>query len=322
MLTYAQLKEKPKEFLSATGLYHDEFERLLPIFMEKLGAHHLPEQTKRGKARQRRAGAGPKERLATGEDKLLFILVYEKTYPLQTMHGLQFDLSQQRANYWIHFLMPILQKTLAKMGKTPERDPKAVANNLLVNENAADLLIDGTERRRQRPKDAKKQEEYYSGKKKAHMDKNILLANAHTRKVVYLSPTENGKKHDKKIADENNIAYPSGATLGKDTGFQGYEPKGVITFQPKKKPKGKELSAADKWMNKLISGTRVLVENTIAGVKRCRIVKDIFRNTKEGFSDLAMEVACALHNLRTDCRHPVAVVVAPLHQLSAQAYYG
>jgi len=41
------------------------------------------------------------------------------------------------------------------------------------------------------------------------------------------------------------------------------------------------LSAADKWMNKIISGARVLVENTIAGVKRCRIVKDVFRNTKE-----------------------------------------
>jgi hypothetical protein len=41
-----------------------------------------------------------------------------------------------------------------------------------VNEGAPDLLIDGTERRRQRPKNAKKQEEYYSGKKKAHTDKN------------------------------------------------------------------------------------------------------------------------------------------------------
>jgi DDE superfamily endonuclease len=67
------------------------------------------------------------------------------------------------------------------------------------------------------------------------------------------------------------------------------------------------LSAADRWLNTIISGTRILVENTIAGVKRCRIVKDVFRNTKEGFSDLVMEVACALHNLRIDCRHPLPV---------------
>jgi hypothetical protein len=64
------------------------------------------------------------------------------------------------------------------------------------------------------------------------------------------------------------------------------------------------LSPTDRWLNRIISGTRIIVENTIAGVKRCRIVKDTFRNTKEGFSDLAMEVACALHNLRVDCRQP------------------
>lgn len=234
MLTYAELKKKPKEFLSATGLHPGEFERLLPSFMDKLGVSHLAEQTKSGQVRQRRAGAGPKERLGTAEDKLLFILVYEKTYPLQTLLGLQFGLSQQRANYWIHFLMPILRQTLAEIGMTPERDPQAVAGNRLVNESAPDLLIDGTERRRQRPKDAQKQKEHFSGKKKAHTDKNILLANSHTRKVVYLSPTESGKKHDKKIADENALAYPTAATLGKDTGFQGYEPAGVFTLQPKK----------------------------------------------------------------------------------------
>jgi hypothetical protein len=61
----------------------------------------------------------------------------------------------------------------------------------------------------------------------------------HTQKVVYLSPTECGKKHDKKIADENDIYYPCGATLGKDTGFQGYEPVGVLTFQPKKSQKAR-----------------------------------------------------------------------------------
>jgi len=73
--------------------------------------------------------------------------------------------------------------------------------------------------------------------KKSHTDKNILLANAHTQKVAYLSPTEAGKTHDKKVVDEHPLAYPRGATLGKDTGFQGYEPTGVITYQPKKSPK-------------------------------------------------------------------------------------
>ena len=67
------------------------------------------------------------------------------------------------------------------------------------------------------------------------------------------------------------------------------------------------MSDADRWLNSIISKSRIVVENVIAGVKRCRILKDTFRNTKEGFSDLAIEVACGLHNLRIECRHPLPV---------------
>jgi hypothetical protein len=52
---------------------------------------------------------------------------------------------------------------------------------------------------------------------------------------------------------------------------------------------------------------RVVVEHVIAGVKRCRIVKDVLRLTKEGVSDLVMEIACGLHNPRVSCRHPLPV---------------
>jgi len=131
---------------------------------------------------------------------------------------------------------------------------------------------------------------------------------------VYLSPTEPGKKHDKKMADEAAIAYPPGATLGKDTGFQGYEPSNVLTWQPQKKPKGRDLSLADTFLNSLLSTARIVVEHTLAGVKRCRILKDVFRNTKLGFTDLAMQVACALHNLRVNFRHPL-----PTHDILAFA---
>jgi len=239
MITYAQLKEKPKEFLAATGLKVDEFERLLPAFVHQYERRYPADKTMKGQPRQRQRGGGVKGVLANLEDKLLFILIYEKTYPLQTMHGLQFGLSQPQVNEWVHRLMPVLQQALADLGMTPVRDPQAVPTDLLVSEGGPDLVIDGTERRRQRPKDPQHQRESYSGKKKCHTDKNILLANTHTTKVVYLSPTEVGKTHDKKMVDEQPIAYPSGATLGKDTGFQGYEPAGVVTYQPKKSPKAK-----------------------------------------------------------------------------------
>jgi hypothetical protein len=44
------------------------------------------------------------------------------------------------------------------------------------------------------------------------------------------------------------------------------------------------------------------VEHALSGVKRCRIVKDVLRNTGEALSDSAMEAACGLHNLRIENR--------------------
>jgi hypothetical protein len=65
------------------------------------------------------------------------------------------------------------------------------------------------------------------------------------------------------------------------------------------------LSVGDKFLNHLISSVRIIVEHVLAGVKRCRIVKDVLRRTKAGISDLVMEIACGLHNLRVSCRHPL-----------------
>ena len=79
-------------------------------------------------------------------------------------------------------------------------------------------------------------------------------------------------------------------------------PAGVNTRQPKKKPRGGELTVVEKDQNSLISKVRIIVEHVICGVKRCRIVKDVFPNTMDKFDDLVMEIACGLHNFRTAYR--------------------
>ena len=151
------------------------------------------------------------------------------------MHGLHFGLRQAQTNYWIHRLLPVLQQTLADIGMKPERDARLAATNAATMEAGATIAIDGTERRLQRPVDPVKQREKDSGKKKAHTDKNILVVKENTKKVIYVSPTVEGKKHDSRAATEAAIAYPAHATLDKDTGFQGSEPAGVLPLQAKKK---------------------------------------------------------------------------------------
>jgi hypothetical protein len=172
--------------------------------------------------------------LRSAEQKLLFILVYQKAYPLQALLGEVFDLSQSRVNYWVHHLLPLLQQTLAALEVMPERKPSQFAHQAGGKREAVELIIDGTDRRRQRPQSPEKQALHYSGKHKAHSDKNVMVVHAKTKRVGYLSQTYAGKTHDKKIADHEALCYPPNTILYKDSGFQGYEPPVGQTHQPKK----------------------------------------------------------------------------------------
>jgi len=65
------------------------------------------------------------------------------------------------------------------------------------------------------------------------------------------------------------------------------------------------LSVSETFLNTLFARARVVVEHTISGVKRCRIVTEVLRLTTEGISDRVLELACGLHHLRVACRHPL-----------------
>jgi DDE superfamily endonuclease len=120
------------------------------------------------------------------------------------------------------------------IGVMPEREGQKFARAERRKREPAAYIIDGTERRRQRPKKPEKQALHYSGKKKRHSDKKVLIVNTQSKRVGYLSPTYAGKTQDKKVADREQIAYPRQAILHKDTGFQGYEPNVKHSHQPKK----------------------------------------------------------------------------------------
>jgi len=234
MLTYEEIKNNARKFVSMTSLTPEEFDFLLPVFGQAYLKVYPVSKTRTGKKRERKAGGGRKGSLASIEQKLLFALVYQKSYPVQAIMGELFDMGQSQANEWIHNLLPILKQALDDLGYEPERDPKKFKKSEQGQKDATDSIIDGTERRRQRPKQKEKQALHYSGKKKIHSDKNVIIATAKKKRVSYLSQTYPGKTHDKKVADTEQISYPKHITLHKDTGFQGYEPKVRKTYQPKK----------------------------------------------------------------------------------------
>src|SRR6266702_6045804 len=202
MVTYSEPQDDRRRLLALTGLTLPEFDLLLPAFVRSYERLYPADRTTAGHARQRSVGGGRIGVLHEPEQKLLFLLVYLKTYPLQAVMAELFDLSQPRVNYWIHRLLPVLRLALDDLGVLPERDATHFAQAQGASGKAPRLIIDATERRRQRPKNPEKQALFYSGRKKKHCDKNVVIVNTRGKRIDYLSQTYPGKTHDKKIADE------------------------------------------------------------------------------------------------------------------------
>ena len=298
MTNYARLSEKPLPFLSLTAYTVAEFQALLPTFKTAF-LRQMQKNTLDAKKREkRRFVAYRNSPLPTMEDKLLFILMYLRKATTQDIFGEVFQMPQPVANKWIHILHPCLNEALADLKELPAR----TSTDLQLPQEAGPVYFqDGTERAIERPIEAEAQTTFYSGKRKRHTLKNNVLVNA-SAKIILLTPTCEGKKHDKKIADETHLILPKGSYLYQDTGFQGYSLADVTILQPLKKPRGRELTPVEKVNNREISRIRIRVEHAIGGVKRYRIVKDQLRTRKDDFRDRAMETCCGLHNFRLNFR--------------------
>ena len=137
----------------------------------------------------------------------------------------------------------------------------------------------------------------YSGKKKDHTVKNVLLVNA-LLLILFLSDTYGGRVHDKRIADATPYPLPARSRLLQDLGFLAFTLPQVEILMPTKKPRGEELTREQQWANQALNQRRLRIEHVNSSVKRCRIVKDRIRLWKQGIRDLVRELCCALHNFR------------------------
>lgn len=157
-------------------------------------------------------------------------------------------------------------------------------------------MLDGVERPTIRSQRDKTQRKHYSGKKKRHVRKNLIVVDAQKR-ILILTPSKHGKVHDKRLADKVLLArgIPTSVSVLADTGFQGFQHLHTNTLIPKKKPRGGTLTDDEKAMNRLISSVRIGVEHAIGGMKRFRSVSEIYRN-KNGFDDQLVNAAAGLWN--------------------------
>jgi hypothetical protein len=140
-LQFADLQTRPTEVLDLTSLTLDEFQQLVSPFEAAFQAH-MAHWRLDGKPRTARQYTTDNNcPLPTPEDRLLFILVYLKTYPLQVVQGRLFGMGQSKAHQWIHVLLVVLRATLRALGDAPTRPLTELVQRLGVAEAEAAAMV-------------------------------------------------------------------------------------------------------------------------------------------------------------------------------------
>ena len=293
MLDINRILRSNRQMKALTGMNIIEFELLVPRIDDSISLKILSK-----KVRKRKAGGGRKGVLNSMELKLFFILFYLKVYPTYDLASAIFGVDKSRVCRWVKELLPILESTLKRSYVLPKRKIQSLKDLFDSFPETKDLFIDGTERRINRPKQSKNQRNSYSGKQKSHTRKNIVICDK-DRRIMYVSPTKNGKVHDftqarKELLFDN---VPDKVCLWVDKGFQGI--KNIVPPEqveiPHKKPKGKSLSTEQKQENNVISSFRIVIEHAIGGIKRFGCMAQKYRNHR-GKDDQMIKLCAGLWN--------------------------
>jgi hypothetical protein len=299
MINITRCFQDIRVFKAVTGITYAEFAAILPSFEDALNQAKRPDRD----LRQRQEGGGRKHTLLTGREKLFFIAFYVKCYATFDVLAWLFDVDRAQTHRWVTTYLPVLEAALGRKAVLPERKIASVEEFLHRFPQVKEVFVDGTERPIRRPSGKDAQKPYYSGKKKGHRVKNLVVTTARKR-VLMLSETFPGHTHDKTGANEQAIfePIPKDVQVHLDLGFLGVpkeRPEGTFSI-PDKKPKGRPLSDDAKASNRAKARRRVLVEHALGGVKRFRAVTDVLRNALDVFADRLMIVACGLWNLHVE----------------------
>lgn len=276
-----------------TGLSVREFTNLTADF----SWNYQEFEAKRKKARKRKLGGGRDSKIETIEEKLFYILWYMKNYPTFDAASFLVGFARGNACTWMHLLLPILEQTMRRKLILPQRRISDPEEFLRLFPEAREVFADGIERSIQRARSKKKQQKTYSGKKKMHTRKSVVVTD-NKKKILVLTKQKSGRRHDKRLADKESIfeQLPKGIDAYADTAFDGEQRVHQRLYIPKKKPKGRQLTAQEKDMNKIISSFRVVVEHAIGGMKRYRCLSEKLRNKKAFIDDHFILLTAGLWN--------------------------
>src|SRR3954470_5827091 len=282
-----RLKRCRDTFRQLTGITPAAFDSLLTQLQPRY--QQAQDRRRNRPGRQRKPGAGRKHTLSLA-DRLLMLLIYYRTYVTHAFLGFLFGIDDSAVCRNINPLQPLL----AGIFRIPERRIR------LDPEEIRELFFDATERPTRRPTEG--QRAYYSGQKKRHTLKVQVVTARRTKppgpgkkpqrlRIAAVSGSFPGSVHDKKIYDRTRAVCPPDARRTGDTAYIG-----TPLETPTRKPRGGELTAAQREKNRRVSRRRIVAEHGIGKMKVWRIASERYRNPNRRHT-LIMKNVAGLHNL-------------------------
>jgi hypothetical protein len=306
MRVYEKLIRHPKVFRALTGLSIDEFEGLYEQTANRI--EQYDESRLRERERQREIGAGG-QYTHDARNRLLMAMVWLRQYPTYEVLGFIFDLHKSNICRNLKSVLVVLREELGDEMEWPDKTRRRQKMEQFMEEfTEVVAIVDATEQPTQRPQDEERQKQHYSGKKKRHTLKTQIVVGP-DGEIMEVSETVPGSQHDKKLYDQSGVGDQldeDEAIMG-DSGFQGIQ-KAHRAVLPDKKPKGGELTRAQRKRNHRISQKRIVAENTIAQLKTFRVLYHVYRHAREAYND-CFRIVAALVNRRIR-RRPLRTICA------------
>src|SRR5437868_4692662 len=119
-LRATEVVKRPALLERLSGLSVAEFERLLEPFSREYHQQVI-EPRVTAPHRVRGLGGGQKGALPEVGDKLLFILMSTRLYPLLIVQGMFFGMAESKACKWVGILLPIVDAALGRSHLRPKR---------------------------------------------------------------------------------------------------------------------------------------------------------------------------------------------------------
>lgn len=203
--------------------------------------------------------------------KFLMTLIYLRQNVTHSVLGAMFGVSADTSEDVFHEVLPILERIFPAQKWEAERKWRKSEQKWSPVEIDY-LIIDSFETPIGRSSNYQQQKQEYSGKKKMHTLKSQLITDQ-AGEIMDILAGFRGPTADIEIYRETKL--PSFIRGKPKIGDKAYPGEDIET--PKKKPKGGELSEAEKEANRELSSKRIEVEHSIRRVKGFKVLRQDYR---------------------------------------------